>query len=1117
MSSDPADVLSYLDDVPTTTDSVSATEFSCVELSVDIEECQIPISSPTDERKNGTGTSTILDMGFDSSGKIEVSEKNLFVLDLSYKMDEPDGEELTSFSSLNNQLLPKCGFQLLRILILRNNRLTNLLEMHLNEMSCLTDIDLAQNHLMGTVPIGVFPSTLQRLDLSGNYLEGIAGLICCLSLLRLDVSSNSLRAISALPPRLEELDISHNKLSSINNLRLLSMSPAITSLNVAGNAAVEPYAPFRVIVCSLLQKLEKLDGVLLPGHKMKKHKNLVKKTAEVETISKICINKQQQEEADILRHEEYFRRQNEVKEKRAKINENIDRLVRSPAPSCLPSPSSVGGYEITPRERATTVHLNSSGSPLPKVVGFGAMIKKHQQEEADLARHGTHAEKLRTLQLKGESINKEIDMRCNSPRSGNTSDRRSPSPSPTHAAQLESDRQRHNEHRRREESVSEKREQMNKDVHSLCNSPRTSNASPSPTRREQEMADTARHDRHVLQQLESIVKRSEINEAFDTLSQSPRNRSHSPSLSPSRHDQEKADRERAEAYLNKESLIQGRLELLQNEIKQHTLSREKERGRDRDRDSMSSKSVVSRMSGTTSSHMGPKLIRSSHTVKLVKSPKGSSPDPTKLFPTSSSSSSAYHSPSHAAHASVDVAGVSTARSPKAICSPSVLLTPTAGVGAGNIDFTRTVTLTVTPRKGKGGSPLSAPHTGVTGSSGKGASAATDTSQTGKEGSREEEVTSRSGEIDRAMSMVNEGRSRSRSRSDSGQALAATPVSNKVETHVADPGSIDSAECESFLDSESEITCHPFARGISSQMDSGKDTFLSGHHGASRGEEGDNDSMTIRQRNGVNDDDAMGDENMFIVERKVIAEVEAVIEKNNDLLYRIVHEIRRTIDTKSDRAGKMRDRKKVSTGRESVGEYESSICHSKPLSFPEPVPAIISSTSHSRKEFNPTRPASTSTCAYLEPTRQGTETNRSSDSYDGRGGGVRGSFERKGPRRPSMGTNFNITAESSTIAHSEGVGSSGGVFGSKGRDSYDSMYGNGIGSGEGKSRSSNKRQADLRALESSVASITHSLAAASVASWADASDVSSLALAAQRSNRQVLPNTLSIHLVYVALQ
>jgi hypothetical protein len=509
-----------------------------------------------DKRMHGSIKSKILITSCDSEGT-ELFDRDLTTLDLSFQIDDDDSKEIESFSCLDYKLLPKCDYQMIRVLILRNNRLTSLANMHLTEMSCLTDLDLGYNSISGSIPVGVFPPCLQRLDLSGNYIDGIEGLICCLSLQSLDVSVNSLRAISTLPPRLLELDISHNNLTSLNNLRLLSMSPNMISLNIVGNPAVEPYAKFRGTVCPLLLKLEKLDGVLLPGYKLRKNRAIGTKAAEQELIRKAALNKKQQEEADIQRHEEYDRRQIEVKEKRARINENIDLLVRSPrhcssspknnsSPYQSPSsttysspPSASSGTDYSPEKQ-----IRNEVKNVPRITGFGALLQKHQ-EASDLNNSQNMTSPIRRKNFD------DIDVSARSPRSNASS--------PSRREQEEGDIHRHVEYKRRQADAAEKLNKKNEEIDILINSPRS--RSTSPTRQQQKEYDASRHDLHLKHQLEVIIKREEVYENIDNMCNSPRNKARSPL---SKELQLKTDKDRAESYLKKEILVQQCLEELQS-------------------------------------------------------------------------------------------------------------------------------------------------------------------------------------------------------------------------------------------------------------------------------------------------------------------------------------------------------------------------------------------------------------------------------------------------------------------------------------------------------------------------------------------------------------------------
>ena len=510
-----------------------------------------------DKRMHGSIKSKILITSCDSDTGTELFDRDLTTLDLSFQIDDDDSKEIESFSCLDYKLLPKCDYQMIRVLILRNNRLTSLANMHLTEMSCLTDLDLGYNSISGSIPVGVFPPCLQRLDLSGNYIDGIEGLICCLSLQSLDVSVNSLRAISTLPPRLLELDISHNNLTSLNNLRLLSMSPNMISLNIVGNPAVEPYAKFRGTVCPLLLKLEKLDGVLLPGYKLRKNRATGTKAAEQELIRKAALNKKQQEEADIQRHEEYARRQIEVKEKRARINENIDLLVRSPrhcssspknnsSPYQSPSsttysspPSASSGTDYSPEKQ-----IRKEVKNVPRITGFGALLQKHQ-EASDLSNSQNMTSPIRRKNFD------DIDVSARSPRSNASS--------PSRREQEEGDIHRHVEYKRRQADAAEKLNKKNEEIDVLINSPRS--RSTSPTRQQQKEYDASRHDLHLKHQLEVNIKREEVYENIDNMCNSPRNKARSPL---SKELQLKADKDRAESNLKKEILVQQCLEELQS-------------------------------------------------------------------------------------------------------------------------------------------------------------------------------------------------------------------------------------------------------------------------------------------------------------------------------------------------------------------------------------------------------------------------------------------------------------------------------------------------------------------------------------------------------------------------
>ena len=200
-------------------------------------------------------------------GRDNMLEKNDVSLDLSNK-------KLDTFNASFYHLYPKNRLNLLVVLILRNNMLTSISAMHLTEMHCLTDLDLGHNRLAGAVPHKSLPRTLERLDLSHNSLDDLSGLIDCPNLQCVNASYNNLKAVSALPARVKDLDISFNLLSSVIHLRLLSFSPSIVSLRIVGNPIVSTSSFCRVIVSSVLPNVETLDDVAMPGNSIRKKSHI---------------------------------------------------------------------------------------------------------------------------------------------------------------------------------------------------------------------------------------------------------------------------------------------------------------------------------------------------------------------------------------------------------------------------------------------------------------------------------------------------------------------------------------------------------------------------------------------------------------------------------------------------------------------------------------------------------------------------------------------------------------------------------------------------------------------------------------------------------------------------
>jgi hypothetical protein len=239
-------------------------------------------------------------------------ERNDFLLDLTDR-------HLTTFDASLHHLYPRSKLNLICVLILRNNQLSDLPSMRLKEMVCVTDLDLAYNGFTGAVPHSAFPRNLERLDLEGNGFDDFSGLVTCSNLRSINISHNRIKNIAALPSKVVDLDISHNQLNSPLHLRLLSLTPSIKTLRICGNPIVEATAFCRVIVCSVLPNILQLDDVYIPGcgvrrkHSAADRESSIQSRAEPQHRAELSqslrnTSKALQEERDIKRHEAHAKK-----------------------------------------------------------------------------------------------------------------------------------------------------------------------------------------------------------------------------------------------------------------------------------------------------------------------------------------------------------------------------------------------------------------------------------------------------------------------------------------------------------------------------------------------------------------------------------------------------------------------------------------------------------------------------------------------------------------------------------------------------------------------------------------------------------------------------------------
>lgn len=275
---------------------------------------------PEEEKRQHTARLSNSLIGVETPKK-EEEKRNDFLLDLTDR-------HLVDFDASLHHVYPKSKLSMICVLILRGNELTDLKAMRLNLMVSLTDLDLAHNLFFGGIPAGSFPRNIERLDLSSNSFDDFSGLVTCTTLRSVNISHNCLKSITALPSKLEDLDISYNLLSTPLHLRLLSLSPSIRTLRIIGNPIVDASAFCRVIVCSVLPNIQQLDDVLIPGCGVRRKGPQGKAGAVSRAhIESTVVTKTAQIKMDEYRHAEHARKMKDAE----RVQENVHKTIRTMA------------------------------------------------------------------------------------------------------------------------------------------------------------------------------------------------------------------------------------------------------------------------------------------------------------------------------------------------------------------------------------------------------------------------------------------------------------------------------------------------------------------------------------------------------------------------------------------------------------------------------------------------------------------------------------------------------------------------------------------------------------------------------------------------------------------
>lgn len=139
-------------------------------------------------------------------------------------------------------LTPPMALASIVSLNISSNSLSDYSGIDLSSLKHLQELDASWNKFRGPLPSKFVPASVVKLDMSYNELTDLTALLTCTELHTLNVNHNHVKKLAGLPSALDTLDISHNLISSLFALRLLSLSSKITDLRVEGNPVCAPTA-----------------------------------------------------------------------------------------------------------------------------------------------------------------------------------------------------------------------------------------------------------------------------------------------------------------------------------------------------------------------------------------------------------------------------------------------------------------------------------------------------------------------------------------------------------------------------------------------------------------------------------------------------------------------------------------------------------------------------------------------------------------------------------------------------------------------------------------------------------------------------------------------------------
>mmetsp|Transcript_19288 Transcript_19288/g.20903 ORF Transcript_19288/g.20903 Transcript_19288/m.20903 type:complete len:1541 (+) Transcript_19288:262-4884(+) len=219
-------------------------------------------------------------------------------------------------------------FRMLKVLILRNNRISTLNSLQLFQLlPNVTDLDLAYNELQHRILDIDLPRRIQRLDLSYNQLTDISGIMSCAELRELNVSHNQIKALYGLPVKLVRLDISYNRIHTVASLRSLSICVSLSSITVKNNPVVITLPNVKVFLRSVMPNLQEIDGVKVGLGIMLDKKKSLESMKPTPVSPKPTIEEQKMQ--DSLRASQVLAKQKLVAASKSVIDEFINESNKS--------------------------------------------------------------------------------------------------------------------------------------------------------------------------------------------------------------------------------------------------------------------------------------------------------------------------------------------------------------------------------------------------------------------------------------------------------------------------------------------------------------------------------------------------------------------------------------------------------------------------------------------------------------------------------------------------------------------------------------------------------------------------------------------------------------------